>query len=93
VFPRDKDCLRNIRVDTLLKGDTNDDDDDYDDDDDNNNNNIIIIIIVWKQNNISAASITFCCKHFLRVKLILDLLACLFPVLRRCWGFDRMWIK
>jgi hypothetical protein len=34
-------CLRNISVDTLHKGDTEDDDDDYyyDDDDDNNNNN------------------------------------------------------
>jgi hypothetical protein len=30
-------CLRNISVDTLHKGDTEDDDDD--DDDDNNNNN------------------------------------------------------
>jgi len=29
-------CLRNISVDTLYKGDTQDDDDD--DDDDNNNN-------------------------------------------------------
>ena len=36
VFPRDMVCLRNIRVDTLHKGDI---DDDYDDDDDNNNNN------------------------------------------------------
>jgi hypothetical protein len=30
-------CLRNISVDTLHKGDTEDDDDD---DDDNNNNNL-----------------------------------------------------
>jgi len=36
VFPRDMVCLRNISVDTLHKGDTNDDDDDNDD---NNNNN------------------------------------------------------
>jgi hypothetical protein len=35
VFPRDIVCLRNINVDTLRKGDTEDDDDD---DDDNNNN-------------------------------------------------------
>jgi len=34
------DCLRNISVDTLRKGDPEDDDDDDDDDDDNNNNNI-----------------------------------------------------
>jgi hypothetical protein len=34
VFPRDRVCLRNISVDTLHKGDT-EDDDDYDD---NNNN-------------------------------------------------------
>jgi len=33
-------CLRNISVDTLHKGDTEDDDDDDDDDDNNNNNNI-----------------------------------------------------
>jgi hypothetical protein len=32
-------CLRNIRVDTLHKGDNHDDDDDDNDDDDNNNNN------------------------------------------------------
>ena len=34
-------CLRNISVDTLHKGNTEDDDDDDDDnyDDDNNNNN------------------------------------------------------
>jgi hypothetical protein len=32
-------CLRNISVDTLHKGDTEDDDDDDDDDDDNNNTN------------------------------------------------------
>jgi len=36
MFPRDMVCLRNISVDTLHKGDTEDDDDD---DDDNNNNN------------------------------------------------------
>jgi hypothetical protein len=36
VFPRDMVCLRNINVDTLHKGDTEDDDDD---DNDNNNNN------------------------------------------------------
>jgi len=32
-------CLRNISVDTLHKGETNDDNDDDDDDVDNNNNN------------------------------------------------------
>jgi len=32
-------CLRNISVDTLHKGDTEDDDDDDDDDNNNNNNN------------------------------------------------------
>jgi hypothetical protein len=35
VLPRDMVCLRNISVDTLHKGDT-EDDDDYNDDDDNN---------------------------------------------------------
>ena len=40
MFPRDMDCLRNISVDTLHKGDTDDDDDDDDDDNNNNNNNI-----------------------------------------------------
>ena len=40
MFPRDMVCLRNISVDTLHKGDTqNDDDEDDDDDDDDNNNN------------------------------------------------------
>ena len=34
MFPRSMVCLRNISVDTLHKGDTEDDDDD-----DNNNNN------------------------------------------------------
>jgi hypothetical protein len=34
-------CLRNVSVDTLHNGDTEDDDDD--DDDDNNNNNTEII--------------------------------------------------
>jgi hypothetical protein len=33
------DCLRNICINTLHKGDDDDDDDDYDDDDNNNNNN------------------------------------------------------
>jgi hypothetical protein len=32
-------CLRNINVDTLHKGDTEEDDDDNNDDDDDNNNN------------------------------------------------------
>jgi hypothetical protein len=32
-------CLRNISVDTLLKGDTDDDDDDDDENNNNNNNN------------------------------------------------------
>ena len=39
MFPKDVVCLRNIYVDTLHKGDTDDEDDDDDDDDDNNNNN------------------------------------------------------
>jgi hypothetical protein len=43
MFPRDMVCLRNISVDTLHKGETEDDDDndddDNDNDDDNNNNN------------------------------------------------------
>jgi hypothetical protein len=38
VFPRDMVCLRNIRVDTLHKGDIDDDDDD--DNNNNYNNNI-----------------------------------------------------
>ena len=32
-------CLRNISVDTLYKGDTQDDDDDDNDNNNNNNNN------------------------------------------------------
>jgi hypothetical protein len=39
MFPRDMVCLRNINVDALHKGDTEDDDNDGDDDDDINNNN------------------------------------------------------
>jgi hypothetical protein len=39
MFPRDMVCLRNVSVDTLHKGDTEDDDDDDDDDNNNNNNN------------------------------------------------------
>jgi hypothetical protein len=37
MFPRDTVCLRNISVDTLHKGET-------DNDDDNNNNNFFIIL-------------------------------------------------
>jgi hypothetical protein len=37
VFPRDMVCLRNISVDTLHKGDT--EDNNYDDNNNNNNNN------------------------------------------------------
>ena len=37
MFPRDMGCLRNISVDTLHKGDTEDDDDDGNN---NNNNNL-----------------------------------------------------
>jgi len=39
MFPRDMVFLRNMSVDTLHKGDTEDDDDDDDDDNNNNNNN------------------------------------------------------
>ena len=35
-------CLRNMRINTLLKGNYDDDDDDDDDDNNNNNNNNII---------------------------------------------------
>ena len=39
MFPRDMVCLRNISVDTLHKGNTEDDKDD----DDNNNNNALYL--------------------------------------------------
>jgi hypothetical protein len=39
MFPRDMVCLRNIGVDTLHKGDT--------EDDDNNNNNKILVINIF----------------------------------------------
>jgi len=39
-------CLRNISVDTLHKGDTEDDDDDDDDDNNNNNNNTIFLLLL-----------------------------------------------
>jgi hypothetical protein len=48
MFPRDMVCLRNISVDTLHKGDTEDDDDDDDDDNNNNNNNNNIITIEFR---------------------------------------------
>jgi hypothetical protein len=41
MFPRDMVFLRNVSVDILHKGGTEDDDDD-DDDNDNNNNNTYI---------------------------------------------------
>jgi hypothetical protein len=44
VFPRDMVCFRNISVDTLHKGDTEDDDDD--DNNNNNNNNSLIYMCV-----------------------------------------------
>ena len=40
MFPRDMVCLRNISVDTLHKGDTEDDNDD--DNNNNSNNNSIL---------------------------------------------------
>jgi len=40
MFRRDMVCLRDMSVDTLHKGDTEDDDDDDDDDGDDDNNNI-----------------------------------------------------
>jgi len=38
MFPRDMVCLRNMSVDTLHEGDTEDDDDNDDDDDDDDDN-------------------------------------------------------
>jgi len=50
MFPRDMVCLRNISVDTLHKGDTEDDDDDDDDDNNNNNNSESANVeIQWSQ--------------------------------------------
>jgi len=45
MFPRDMVCLRNISVDTLYKGDTEDDDDDDDNDNNNNNNNSFFAVM------------------------------------------------
>jgi len=39
MFPTDMVCLRNISVDTLHKGDTEDDDDDNNNNNNNNNDN------------------------------------------------------
>ena len=39
MFPRDKGCLRNISVETLHKGDTEDDDNNNNNSSSNNNNN------------------------------------------------------
>jgi hypothetical protein len=44
VFPREMVCLRNISVDTLHKGDTEENDDDDDNNNNNNNNNNKVII-------------------------------------------------
>ena len=41
-------CLRNISVDTLHKGDTEDDDDDDNNNNNNNNNNIQIMLTSQK---------------------------------------------
>jgi hypothetical protein len=62
VSPRDMVCLRNISVDTLHKGDTEDDDDD--DDDDNNNNSIMINILLILNKTV----------NFLLLKIIYDTL-------------------
>ena len=43
MFPRDMVCLRNISVDTLHKGDTEDDDDD-----DNNYINMSLVLNITK---------------------------------------------
>jgi hypothetical protein len=40
MFPRDMVCLRNISVDTLHKGDSEDDDDENNNNNNNNNNEI-----------------------------------------------------
>jgi hypothetical protein len=44
MFPRDMVCPRNISVDTLYKGDTEDDDDNNNNNNDNNNNNSMLKI-------------------------------------------------
>jgi hypothetical protein len=44
MFPRDMVCLRNISVDTLHKGDTEDDNDNVNNNNNNNNNNNKAII-------------------------------------------------
>jgi len=51
MFPRDMVCLRNISVDTLHKGDTEDDDDDDNNNNNNNNNNIFNCkwAVIWWQ--------------------------------------------
>jgi hypothetical protein len=49
VFPRDIVCLRNISIDSLHKGDTEeDDDDDYDDNDNDNNNNYYYYYFIYQ---------------------------------------------
>jgi hypothetical protein len=42
MFHRDMVCLRNMSVDTLQKGDTEEDDDDDDNNNNNNNNNKLL---------------------------------------------------
>jgi hypothetical protein len=59
VFLRDMVCLRNISVDTLHKGDTEDDDDDDDDNNNNNNNNNNNTFILHYERNVIFRLVTF----------------------------------
>jgi hypothetical protein len=54
-------CLRNVSVDTLHKGDTEDDDDNDDDDDDDNNNN--------NNNNNGTGKATLCFQNIWNNKI------------------------
>jgi hypothetical protein len=45
MFPRDMVCLRNIRVDTLHKGDIEEEEEDNNNNNNNNNNNLTTVNI------------------------------------------------
>ena len=72
-------CVRNISVDTLHKGDTEDGDDD---DNNNNNNTIIIIIIIIVINDFRHVGVSSSSSHCKRQRINREMEAyflCIFP--------------
>ena len=67
MFPRDTVCLRNIRVDSLNKGDIDDDDDNDDDNNNNNNNNLHPNTYMQKQKSVILGTFSIT-RNFLNYK-------------------------